>query len=98
MKYTHWTLLLCLFGALWGLVQPPMDVQDTAFNETESPVWLAHPILPQVAPRTPAIIPNAVEKRTLFPVPASETAYLRSDYSPRLSKQNPQRLLCIFLI
>jgi hypothetical protein len=98
VKRATWTLLMCLFGALALLALPPVDAPETAFNELDTPVNVAHPALPRVsltAPKIqPAVIPQSTPSLNRNERTSNRIELLAQVYdSPDL-----QPLLCTFLI
>lgn len=100
VKYIHWTLLFCLAGALVGLGQPAKDAPDTAFNEMDTPLCVAHPNLPRMSLNAPTLSAGTASAQTPKPTTRGNgnPLGLRRSGAQRTSSHDLQKLLCVFLI
>jgi hypothetical protein len=100
VKRIHWMLLVCLAGLLIGLGQPAKDAPDTAFNEMDAPVCIAHPNLPRLSLKAPALSASANSRQTPQSSPARNGNPLARRWwgVRRTGSHDLQKLLCTFLI
>jgi hypothetical protein len=100
VKRIYWILVSCLFGAVLLTALPRVDAPETAFNETDTPVFASYPALPRLRSLAPFILAN-----NLSEVSASALVPDFNRGAPRFKSaqevqgsDNLQPLLCTFLI
>lgn len=99
VKRLDWILVSCLFGAALFTALPGTDASDTAYNETDTPVFILYPALPRlrsIAPFVPAN--NLSEASALARVASFNRQAAKFKSAQELGSNNLQPLLCTFLI
>jgi len=102
VKYSRTFVLLTMLGVLAVFMCSPLDISDTAFDETDRPLTASYAVLPQarVAPDTVTsrrFLSN--EFRHSFEMPRRAATYgKKQDQRPARSSPRLQELLCVFLI
>jgi len=100
VKRIYWILFGCLFGAVVLTALPGVDAPDTAFNETETPVFVSYPALPRFRSIAPFVLANHLpEASALALVPDFNRPAPKFKSAQEVQgSDNLQPLLCTFLI
>lgn len=100
VKRIHWILVSCLFGAVLLTALPGVDTPDTAFNETDTPVFITYPVLPRLRLIAPFVLANNLpEASALALVPDLNRRAPQFKSAQEIQgSDNLQPLLCTFLI
>lgn len=98
VKRSNGMLLLGMLGILAIFIFAPMDVPETALNETGTLVALAHPVLPRLRPNTATIDGAAAPHAAVHQIVL--IANFPRVQAPMATHRSPdlQPLLCTFLI
>jgi hypothetical protein len=98
VKRNNGLLLLGMLGMLAIFIFAPMDVPETALNETGALVVLAHPVLPRSRPNTPTIDGAAAPHVAVHQMVLTANFPRVQATMPTHSSPDLQPLLCTFLI
>ncbi len=96
------TLLLLLLGTVaWAAVVPPANIPETSYNEADTPVNLARPVVPGIRLARPGAGPVILpaQLRLARPEPKPVAKEVTFDLAPTShSSHSLQDLLCILIL
>jgi hypothetical protein len=98
VKRSNGMLLLGMLGILAIFIFAPMDVPETALNETGALVALAHPVLPRLRPNTATVDGGAAPGVAVHQIVLTVKLPRVQATMPTHSSPDLQPFLCIFLI
>jgi hypothetical protein len=87
-----------MLGTLAIFILAPMDMPETAFNETGSLAALAHPALPRLRPNTPRTDGDAAPRMAVHQIVLTANFPRLQAAMPTHGSPDLQPLLCTFLI